>query len=282
MARAPSTFRQQDGTKALKTVAAAGVHIARVEIDKTGKIAIITADRAERVETPEVNEWGPRVMRRLPKFVHGYVDRHGKPRHYLRRRGQKEVPLPGMPWSTEFMDAYEAALGSATPVAIGAQRSAPGTVAEAVARYFASAAFANLAPSTQSMRRAILERFRTEHGEKRFVKLQPEHVGRLISKLRPYAQRNMWKALRGLMDFAAIEGLIDVDPTFRVKLAPAKDTGGFATWTAAHIEQYRARHELGTRARLALELLYGSMQRRGDVVRLGRQHVHGGILAAAA
>ena len=44
MARAPSTFRQQDVTRAVKAVTAAGVHIARIEIDKTGKIVIITAD----------------------------------------------------------------------------------------------------------------------------------------------------------------------------------------------------------------------------------------------
>ena len=42
MARAPSTFRQQDVTKAVKAVTAAGVHIARIEIDKSGKIVIIT------------------------------------------------------------------------------------------------------------------------------------------------------------------------------------------------------------------------------------------------
>jgi hypothetical protein len=41
MPRTPSTFRQQDVTRAVKAVTAAGVGIARVEIDKAGKITII-------------------------------------------------------------------------------------------------------------------------------------------------------------------------------------------------------------------------------------------------
>jgi hypothetical protein len=50
------------------------------------------------------------MMRKPPRFMHGYVDRHGKPRWYLRRRGCPNIPLPGLPWSPEFMAAYEAAL----------------------------------------------------------------------------------------------------------------------------------------------------------------------------
>jgi integrase len=190
------------------------------------------------------------------------------------------VALPGLAWSTEFMDAYDAALKHAAPVVIGIQRSKPGTVAEAVARYLGSAAFAQqLAPSSQAMRRRILEKFRVEHGDKRLQKLEPEHVGRLIGKLRPWVQRNWLKTLRGLFAFAVLEQLADIDPTAAVKLAKVKDTGGFKTWPLESIELYRKRHALGTRERLALELLYGSLAARSDVVRLGRQHVQAGIIS---
>jgi hypothetical protein len=58
MARAPSTFRQQDVTRAVKAVSAAGVHIARIEIDKAGKIVIITAEATNQPgEIAEGNEW---------------------------------------------------------------------------------------------------------------------------------------------------------------------------------------------------------------------------------
>jgi hypothetical protein len=58
MARAPSTFRQQDVTRAVKAVTAAGVHIARIEIDKAGKIVIITAETTDQQgEITEGNEW---------------------------------------------------------------------------------------------------------------------------------------------------------------------------------------------------------------------------------
>jgi len=54
MARAPSIFRQQDVTRAFRAAKAAGVRVARVEIDRDGKIVIVTADELERREG---NEW---------------------------------------------------------------------------------------------------------------------------------------------------------------------------------------------------------------------------------
>ena len=57
MPRAPSTFRQQDVTRAVKAVVSAGVDIARVEIDKAGTIRIITLKADPNGQAKEANEW---------------------------------------------------------------------------------------------------------------------------------------------------------------------------------------------------------------------------------
>jgi hypothetical protein len=54
MARAPSTFRQQDVTRAVKAVRCAGVDIVRVEIARDGRIIIVAAEAAQ---TRGENEW---------------------------------------------------------------------------------------------------------------------------------------------------------------------------------------------------------------------------------
>jgi hypothetical protein len=59
MGRSPSTFKQTDLTRAMKAVAAAGVDVARIEIDKDGKIAIITGRAAELrdAESSDLDAW---------------------------------------------------------------------------------------------------------------------------------------------------------------------------------------------------------------------------------
>jgi hypothetical protein len=59
MSRGQQTFKQGDITKAIKATVKAGLPVERVEIDKGGKIIIVTA-KAESVENEdnqERNEW---------------------------------------------------------------------------------------------------------------------------------------------------------------------------------------------------------------------------------
>jgi integrase len=233
---------------------------------------------------------GPRVMRRLPKFVHGYIDRHGKPRHYLRRPGFKTVPLRGLPWSPEFMAAYEAVMsGDITPRQIGASRVVVGSVHELVASYLGCSLFNGGAPETRRTRRNILERFREAHGHKRIyftdasgkkvMLLTREHMQQIVNEKAetPFAQRNFLNTMRALFRWARSEGKIPDDPTLGVTRKMAKTTG-YKTWSEGNIETFEAAHPIGSRARLAFALALYTGQRRGDLVKMGRQHIHNGIL----
>lgn len=59
MSRGQQTFKQSDVTKALKATVKAGIAVERVEIDKNGKIVVVTArlDDAANGEKPGENEW---------------------------------------------------------------------------------------------------------------------------------------------------------------------------------------------------------------------------------
>ena len=56
MARGPATFKQADVTRALRGAVAAGVEVQRIEIDKTGKIVVVTG-KPERVPVSNINDW---------------------------------------------------------------------------------------------------------------------------------------------------------------------------------------------------------------------------------
>jgi flagellar hook protein FlgE len=58
MSRGPQTFRQRDLCAAIKAVVAAGGKVARVEVDKDGRIIVVLANGKEQlVDKAVANEW---------------------------------------------------------------------------------------------------------------------------------------------------------------------------------------------------------------------------------
>jgi integrase len=227
---------------------------------------------------------------RPPKYTRGFVDRHGKPRWYFRREGRKQIALPGLPWSPEFMAAYEEAMDGATNPTpeIGAWRTKPGTFDALIVSFYSSNVFQGWSAETQRTRRNILQRFRADtmpgakinNGRCRVVHLLPKHVDAMIAakSKTPFAARNFRKTLRALMQHAILLKLRQDDPTLgTAKFAKIK-TSGWRSWGEEQIAAFEAHHAVGTRARLALALLLYTAQRRGDVVRMGRQHVRGDLI----
>jgi integrase len=213
---------------------------------------------------------GPRL--KLPRYVHGFLDRHGRPRFYYRRAGFHTAPLPGLPYSPEFMAAYEAALAGQRPVP--ASRAIPGTMNALALSFFAAPSFSTLRPST---RKWTIERLCREHGDKRVALLRRQHIVKLMAARTPGAANKLRKALRAMMKHALAIGLRSDDPTSDVKAIHTR-TAGFHSWSDLEISQFEKCHPIGSRARLAMALLLYSGQRRGDVIRMGPQHVRNGVL----
>src|SRR5215472_6022014 len=100
----------------------------------------------------------------LPRHCSWDEDRHGA-RRVRFRKGGFSTYLTGIPWSEDFMRQYAVALEGAQPQpsTIGASRTLPGSVNALCVSYYRTD-FRALKPSTQAVRRNVIERFRNDHG----------------------------------------------------------------------------------------------------------------------
>jgi integrase len=218
-------------------------------------------------------------LRRL-RYVHSYLDRHGRARHYFRRTGEKQIALPGLVGSEEFMSAYRTALMGSSAASskpeIGASRTLPGTVNALVVSYYRSDSWLLLDAETRKTRARMIERFRERHGEKRVAMLRREHVMKMLAEIEGQSARRSWfKAIRPVLQHAVPTMLRD-DPTFGIATPKLPKTKGHHSWTDAEIAAYRAHWACGTQQRLVFEFALEAVSRRGEVVRLGPQHVYAG------
>jgi len=217
------------------------------------------------------------------------TDRHGNRRLFVRRHDRK-VRIREKQGTAAFASAYTAALAaleSPSTRALRRRQSAPtGTLGWLVTSYVAAAEFKALDPVSQRTRRGILEKCLLEPrepGSTDLMALCPldilaaPHVLMLRDRRadKPGAANNRLKYLSAMLGWAVGRGIMRANPARDVR--PIRyDRTGFHTWTVDEVSQFEARHPIGSKARVALALLLFTGPRRGDVVKLGRQHVRDG------
>lgn len=214
----------------------------------------------------------------LPQWVSEYRDRHGKPRYRFRRKGYAQYLFKNAPGTEGFRQEYEACKNGivAEPVMPGAERIKPGSFDDLLGRYYRSPDFLNPGQRTQAVYRGVLDRWRVKYGRAMVHDLEPRHVGEMMAELLPHrtAANMLRKRLRALMDFAIREGMASTNPVAPVR--PYKvESDGFHTWTEEEIAKFEEQHKVGTKARLALDLMLWTGQRGGDARGMGRQHIKG-------
>jgi integrase len=221
------------------------------------------------------------------KFVVEDVDRHGNIRVYFRRKGQPKLRLTETPGTPDFDQEYQRAFrGELTPAlkAPWGQRApaAAGTMRWLCEQYYASAVFQALGASTRKVRRGILEAICDRAGTFRFSTMEPHNVAKLRDEKAafPEAANARVKALRQLFAWASSSEYryATKNPAREVEYLKSNNPDGFRVWSEADVEKYEARHPMGTKARLALDLLLYTGVRRSDVIKLGPQMERDGKL----
>lgn len=211
----------------------------------------------------------------LPDNVSEFRDRHGKWRLRYRAKGQKTYYFKHRPGTEEFRAELEACrAGRAAPAAErSSHRVPPGSISALIALYYSTPAFTGMKDSSKKTYRSTLERFREAHGAKSVATIERKHIKAILGAMSatPQAANKLLDKIRILMALAVDEGWRNDNPSIGIK-GYSKKTEGFHTWTEDEIAAYEAKHPIGTKARLALDLMLYTGQRRSDVVPMGRQH----------
>lgn len=225
--------------------------------------------------------------RKTPDNVSAFVDRHGKERWRYRKTGEPTHYFKSMFGTPEFEAELQQTIARA-PKPIGAARIVPGTIADLITRWYRSGDFAGGNDRTRHKMRGIVERFRAEFGDDRVADFTFEHVEAILvrtSRKRlvagktlggPEAAARLRKMLGRLFTHAVKLKLIVTDPVALASSPTKPKPEGFHTWTEEEIRQFEVRHALGTKARLALEIMVWTAQRGGDARQFGPAHMRGG------
>jgi len=219
------------------------------------------------------------MPRPRPPHLHRETTRHGKPVWYVRIGRGPRVRIKGEYSSPEFQAAYEGAIAG-NPLT-DPRKPTSGSLAWLIARYRDSSDWTAFSLSTRRQRENILKQIIATAGRHPYGQITEATIaaGKDRRAQTPFQARHFLDTMRGLFAWAKEAGFVKVDPAAGVRYPLLKSGAGFPVWTEDDVAAYEARWPVGTRERVWFDVLSYTGLRRGDAVRLGKQHVRDGEAA---
>jgi len=217
------------------------------------------------------------------------VSRHGKVCWYVRvghgARVRMRAAIGTPEYRLEYEETVSALLKGGKPKAKGnAKGPSAGTLNWLWEQYGKSSAWGSLSQSTKKQRENIMKHVLASAGG-----IPVEHItkaivlaGRESRQKTPSQANNYLNCLRSLFAWAVENDFMPANPTDGVKNLSRPKSGGFPEWTEEDVAKFEAHWPLGTRQRLAFAVHLHTGLRRGDAVRLGRQHFKKGVIHIVA
>lgn len=215
--------------------------------------------------------------RKQDPYTSLYVDRHGKERCRFRRNGFGcHLPHPS---TKDYRAAYDEALAKSKGQIPITPRAKPYTIGDLIPRFYESLAFRQGGADWQKTRKAVLEPFREEFRDDLVAAFRPKDIEKIIARKLAkraegmrivggsHAALRLREQLDLLFRFAVKQEWIADNPVAKVDQVVHKPKGFYA-WNEDDIAAFRAHWGLGTKPRLALELVLWTGARRGDAHRM--------------
>jgi integrase len=219
------------------------------------------------------------MPRPRPPHLHPQVNRHGKSVWYVRIGKGRRIRIRGDFGTPEFDTGYQAAIAALPPRESAKDSNATGTLAWLIERYRETTAWTTLSLATRRQRENIFRPMIEKSGGQPIGKITKATIiaGRDRRATSPHQARHFLDTMRGLFRWAAAAGIVKVDPTVGVNDPARPKSDGFPPWSEDDVAAYHARWPIGTRERVWIDVIAYTGLRRGDAVRLGRQHIRNGI-----
>jgi site-specific recombinase XerD len=203
----------------------------------------------------------------------------GNARWYFKppQKGLKAIKMPDAPAdSPEFLRAYVAASGELPKTQLKAFGS--GTLGAGVTDYLGSSSFLGLAQSSKERWRSRCDDIRTRYGEAPLEKLSARHIKKDLSGFEGHSANNRLKVWRSLFAFWDSRGMVETNVAKLVAPRKTEKSDGHTAWTRDDFAAFRKFWPIGTKERLAFELMYRTCAAIGDACNLSRAWVSEGWL----